>query len=57
MNYDLLNKEIKDKVICVTGAGGSIGSELCRQIRKLDPKLIIMLDTNEYSLYKIRKSY
>jgi FlaA1/EpsC-like NDP-sugar epimerase len=49
----LLNKNINSKTILVTGAGGSIGSELCRQIVKLKPKKLILLELNEYSLYKI----
>lgn len=49
----LLNKNIKEKVTVVTGAGGSIGSELCRQIIKLRPKKLILLELNEFALYKI----
>ena len=44
---------IKDKVVCVTGAGGSIGSELCRKIADLKPKLLIMFENNEANLYAI----
>ncbi len=44
-----------DKSICVTGAGGSIGSELCRQICILNPKKLIILDNSEPSLYKINQ--
>ncbi len=53
-NQDLINKNIKDKVVLITGAGGSIGSEISRQAAKNKPKKIIILDSNEYSLYKIR---
>jgi FlaA1/EpsC-like NDP-sugar epimerase len=49
----LLAKNIRDQVILVTGAGGSIGSELCRQIIKFSPKSLILLDISEYSLYLI----
>ena len=51
-NPDVL-KEIKNKIILVTGAGGSIGGELCRQLSVLNAKLIILLESNEYALYKI----
>lgn len=50
---ELLEKNIRDKVVLVTGAGGSIGSELCRQLIKLSPKSLILLDSNEPSLYLI----
>ncbi len=53
-NQNLINKNIKDKVVLITGAGGSIGSEISRQVAKNKPKKIIILDSNEYSLYKIR---
>jgi len=52
-NIELLNKNINSKIILVTGAGGSIGSELCRQIIKLNPKKLLLLELNEYALYKI----
>ena len=45
--------EFKNKTILITGAGGSIGSELSRQILNLQPKNIILLDNNEFSLFKI----
>lgn len=49
----LLTKNISSKVVLVTGAGGSIGSELCRQVLKLKPKKIIMVEINEFALYSI----
>ena len=49
----LLNKNINSKIVVVTGAGGSIGSELCRQIVKLKPIKLILLELNEFALYKI----
>ena len=49
----LLNKNINSKTIVVTGAGGSIGSELCRQIAKLRPNKLILLELNEFALYKV----
>jgi FlaA1/EpsC-like NDP-sugar epimerase len=52
-DIDLLEKNIRYKTVLVTGAGGSIGSELCRQIIKYAPKSIILMDSSEYSLYLI----
>ena len=49
----LLNKNINFKNVLVTGAGGSIGAELCRQIAKLKANKLILLDLNEFALYKI----
>jgi len=52
---DLLKACISDKVVCVTGAGGSIGSELCRQVANLHPKKLILIELNEFALYQIEK--
>jgi len=52
-NESLLGKNITDKSVIVTGAGGSIGSELCRQIVLLKPKLLILYEVNELALYSI----
>ncbi|MDD4975348.1 MAG: nucleoside-diphosphate sugar epimerase/dehydratase [Bacteriovorax sp.] len=52
---DLLKKCIENKVICVTGAGGSIGSELCRQVINLNPSKLILIELNEFALYQIEK--
>ncbi len=48
---------IGDKVIAITGAGGSIGSELCRQIVKFKPKQLVMIDINENSLYMLEQEF
>ena len=52
-NQNYLRSDITDKVVMVTGAGGSIGSELCRQIIQLQPKKIVLFEQNEFSLYTI----
>ena len=54
-NEELLSKNIMDKAVLVTGAGGSIGSELCRQIVSLKPKMLIMYEMSELALYDIEK--
>ncbi|MDB9415219.1 nucleoside-diphosphate sugar epimerase/dehydratase [Microcystis aeruginosa] len=50
---ELLEKNVTGKAVLVTGGGGSIGSELCRQIAFLKPKCLVMYELNEFSLYKI----
>ena len=50
-----LLSQIKNKIILITGAGGSIGGELTRQVSSLSPKLVILIESNEYALYKISK--
>lgn len=48
---------ITDKTVLVTGAGGSIGSELCRQITNFKPKTLVMLDINENDLYLLEQEF
>ena len=50
---ELLFKNIKSQAVLVTGAGGSIGAELCRQIVKGEPKALILCEHNEFALYNI----
>lgn len=52
---ELLQGCIRDRVVLVTGAGGSIGSELCRQISQNNPKELILFEKSEYALYKIEQ--
>lgn len=52
---ELLRSMIEGKTIMVTGAGGSIGSELCRLIVKLAPESLILFEANEFALYKIER--
>jgi FlaA1/EpsC-like NDP-sugar epimerase len=54
-NLELLSKNISSKAVMVTGAGGSIGSELSRQIIKLNPKKLILVESSEFALYKINE--
>ncbi|MFT6249359.1 MAG: FlaA1/EpsC-like NDP-sugar epimerase [Cognaticolwellia sp.] len=50
---ELLQANIKNKVVMITGAGGSIGSELCRQILTQRPKKIVLMELSEFALYSI----
>ena len=52
-DIELLQHNITDKSVLVTGAGGSIGSELCRQIIKNKPKCLVLYELSEYALYTI----
>jgi FlaA1/EpsC-like NDP-sugar epimerase len=54
-NSELILQNILNKVVLVTGAGGSIGSELSRQILKASPSVLILFDVSEYSLYLIEQ--
>ena len=54
-NQELLQKNILNKTVMVTGAGGSIGSELCRQIILNEPNALILFELSEFSLYSIHQ--
>jgi FlaA1/EpsC-like NDP-sugar epimerase len=52
-----LHQLIHDQVVMVSGAGGSIGSELCRQIARFQPNLLILFEMSEFALYKIEQEF
>jgi FlaA1/EpsC-like NDP-sugar epimerase len=52
-NPELLKHDIADRVVLVTGGGGSIGSELCRQIAKQNPKMLLVYELHEFALYQM----
>ena len=54
LNQDEIGSYLTDKIVFVTGAGGSIGSELCRQILRFSPRKIILFDASEENLYSIQ---
>ena len=54
-NPELLGACISGQSVMVTGAGGSIGSELCRQIVNINPAKVVLLDSFEYVLYEIER--
>lgn len=54
LNVDEISFYLKEKIVLVTGGGGSIGSELCRQIARFDPKELIILDIYENNAYDIQ---
>lgn len=54
-DLELMQRNIHNKIVLITGAGGSIGSELCRQAMLQKPKQLILFELNEYSLYSIEQ--
>lgn len=54
-NYILLAMNVQGKVVMVTGAGGSIGSELCRQILMIGPSKLLLIEQSEFALYSIHQ--
>ena len=55
LDMDIVEHYIRDKVVLVTGAGGSIGSEICRQIMRVGPKMLLLLGHGENSIYLINQ--
>ena len=55
VNFNELRHHFKNKKIIITGAGGSIGSELCIQLVKCEPETLILIDQSEYNLYLIEQ--
>ncbi len=53
LDWQRIKNSLKDKAILVTGGGGSIGSELCKQLARLQPRCLIVYDQCEFNLYKI----
>lgn len=53
-NQELIDRDIRNKSVLITGAGGSIGSEIARQVSKNNPRTLIILDSNEFALYEIK---
>jgi FlaA1/EpsC-like NDP-sugar epimerase len=52
-----LNNWLHDRVIMVTGAGGSIGAELCRQLARYQPRQMVLVELNEFALYSIEQEF
>lgn len=57
LKVDQIGSYLTNQVVCVTGAGGSIGSELCRQIIHFNPSKLIMVDINENALYMLKQEF
>lgn len=57
LDWDGLRAGLADRVVLVTGAGGSIGSELCRQVVAAAPRRLVMLDNCEFNLYRMEQDF
>ena len=56
LDWQHISKSLCDQVILVTGGGGSIGSELCRQLARMKPRRLVVFDQSEYNLYSLEKN-
>lgn len=54
-DISLMQKVVKNQVVMITGAGGSIGSELVRQVAQYEPRTIVLVENNEYALFEIHR--
>ena len=57
LDGDALNQFLADRVVMITGAGGSIGSELCRQIARFKPRQMVLFEMSEFGLYTLREEF
>ncbi len=57
LDWSAIRNGVQNKRVLITGGGGSIGSELCKQIASLEPAQIVILDHSEYNLYRIEKTF
>jgi FlaA1/EpsC-like NDP-sugar epimerase len=57
LDNERLKTWINDRVVMITGAGGSIGSELCRQIARFGPRQLVLLESSEFALYSIEQEF
>lgn len=55
LDWASINAELRGKRVLVTGAGGSIGSELCRQVARIGPEMLILFEQSEYNLFEIER--
>jgi FlaA1/EpsC-like NDP-sugar epimerase len=55
LDWQAIKHRLADKVVLISGGGGSIGSELCRQVLKQYPKKLIIIDNNEYNLFELEQ--
>lgn len=55
LSWDAVTEHVAGKTVLVTGGGGSIGSELCRQLARLEPEALVIVENGEYNLYRIEQ--